>query len=297
MLQMKALNQKVLKKLEQDLLRTEWDSMASLELLADRCIDQLRENRKKIAKNQGGLTRIRELLDRTIRTDDLEYLDDPDFPESKKVHMVRGLHYMNVMLFSYHHFLRILKPYIVQVEQQHNRPVRILELASGSGEFTLALASLAQKKGLPVEMTGSDIVEGHVLEGRKSAKKRRIPAQFIQLNAFEMSTIQDEAYDMVFIAQSIHHFSPGQLAMMMAQSQRICKTAFIGVDGYRSLFLLGFVPGMGHFYTIGVHDAWVTARKFYSQSELELIGKLAAPDAAVKVRTSLPGYSVITVEK
>jgi len=69
------------------------------------------------------------------------------------------------------------------------------------------------------------------------------------------------------------------------------------LDGHRSLLLLGIVPGLAALMPRPAffHDALVTARKLYTETELELFGRLAAPDADVIVGTSGPGYSVLQV--
>ena len=262
MLQMTSLNHQVLQTTFSKGLDYQWNSMQELENLSNEHISNLRKNRSEVAKTQPPWIRAQETIDRFIRTDEIEYMDDPNFPESKKITLVRKLHHLNIALRSYHRFLKILKPHILEVEKKYNRPARVLELASGSGEFALALASLAEKKKLPVEITGSDIVESYVHEGNAKAEKKGIPAKFVHLNAFDMSTVKDNEYDIVFTAQSIHHFTPGQLAMMIAQSQRITTSTFIGVDGYRGFLLLGVMPGVMTTLSLGLlHDGIVSARK------------------------------------
>ena len=44
-----------------------------------------------------------------------------------------------------------------------------------------------------------------------------------------------------------------------------------------------------------LHDALITARRFYSAFELEMLGRIAAPGVPVEVERHLPGYSVLTV--
>jgi len=60
----------------------------------------------------------------------------------KKIDMVAALNQLNVCLFSYHRFLRLLTPIIENIVEREGRPARILELACGSGEFTLSLAAM-----------------------------------------------------------------------------------------------------------------------------------------------------------
>lgn len=103
------------------------------------------------------------------------------------------------------------------------------------------------------------------------------------------------SYDLVFTVQSMHHFSPGQLAMMVAQSRKVATTAFVGIDGKRGLWNLVAVPVLsaGSLVWPYVADGVTSTRRFYSEPELRLISELAAPGARVEVRTQFPAFSVL----
>jgi len=298
MLQLASINRAALEQLGRDPgFPPRWQTMGELERSVNDWVGRLRREREQTARARGGLTRLAEWFDRKVRTDRTEHLDDPDFPAEIKLKMVRALHNFNRLFRSYPAFLRILEPLLHKISRRQKRPVRLLELACGSGEFTLALAKLVARRGLPVEITGSDYIPAYVDSGNRMARERGVPAKFRLVNAFDMQTVEPGAYDVMFIAQSLHHFSPGQLAMMIAQSCGRATSAFVGVDGYRSIPLLLVVPGPAvlTLRRAYVHDALVTARRLYPQAELELIGRLAAPDARVSVRRHGLGFSVLQV--
>ena len=83
-------------------------------------------------------------------------MDEEGYPEKGKLAIALGLHLMNVVSASYLRFFELIAPMLRQVEERHGRPARVLELASGSGGFAIALASLAARRGLRVEVTGSE---------------------------------------------------------------------------------------------------------------------------------------------
>lgn len=278
-----------------------WSTATELDALADRWVARLREEQRDRAARRGPFTALRERVDALLRTDAPEYLDREDCPDRIKLRIVRALHAQNVTFRSYGRFLRALLPVARRAGERRGRSARILELASGSGEFTMALANLAQRRGLPLEITGSDVVETYVRDSAQRARARGVPVAFRVVNAFDMRDVEPGSFDLAFIAQSIHHFRPGQLARAVAESMRVVG-AFVGIDGYRSLLLLGVLgltgtvgslTGRSHHY---VHDAVLSARKLYSQAELELIAQLAAPWADVRVEHDWPAFSVLTVE-
>lgn len=277
--------------------RAPWTSMAELERQADEAVDALRRLRGEHASDHGWFNELVVGFDDWLRTDRPEHLDEPDFPAERKRAIVQALHRFNQGVFAYRRFFAVLLPLLRAVAAEQRRPVRILELASGSGEFSFALAELAAKQGLDVEVTGSDYLPAHVEEANRKADARGVGVRFLELNAFDLSALAPGSYDIVFIAQSIHHFTPGQVAMLIAQATRLAAVGFVGIDGRRSLALFGIVPTAGVLLRSRdyVHDAVVTLRKFYTESELELIARLAVPDGFVSVRPELPGYSVVTV--
>jgi SAM-dependent methyltransferase len=272
-----------------------WQTMAELELTANAAVADLRARRTARAEDLGGIDALAVRIDDRLRTDAPEYLDDPHFSPRRKERIVQSLHRFNQGVFAYRRFYRVLRPLIRQVLAERGGPVRILELASGSGEFSFVLADLARREKIAVQVTGSDYFSEHVENGNRKAEARGSSVRFLQVNAFDMSALEAGAWDIVFIAQSIHHFSPGQVAMMVAQATRVATVGFVGIDGRRSLELFPFVPAVGVLMGSGdfVHDAIVTLRKFYTDSELELIARIAVPDGFVSVRPELPGYSVL----
>ncbi len=277
-------------------LDSRWQTMEELCRAADEAVARLRARRMAIG---GPLGRLHARLDAAVRCDTVERMDREDFPDAGKVRLVGTLHRFNEVLFSYSRWVRMLRPHIEGLAGP-GRPARLLELASGAGELAL---HLSQRQDLPLEVTGSDIQAAHVDHNNATAEARGWPARFLRLNAFDLAEVPSDAFDLVVVIQSAHHFSPGQLAMMVAQGERIGAARFLLVDGRRSLLLLGFLPVASTVFTWArggvdrdfVHDSFVSARRFYSDAELSLVARLAAPSAAVMVERKEPGYSLLTV--
>lgn len=258
---------------------------------------RFRGARRVAALERGRVAHLVDRWDSAIRTNAIEYLDRPEYPETKKLRIALGVHLMNLATASYGRFLAVLEPMLRQIAEREQRPARLLELASGCGGFALALATRAERRGLPVQVTGSDVVPLYVDRANEAARVGRVAATFRRLDALDMHDVEPGAYDVVFVAQSMHHFTAGQLGAMIAQSQRAARTAFVGIDGFRSLFMLGFVTA-GSMLSLQpdvVHDAVITARKFYAESELALIARAACPLAHVTTRRLFPFNSLLTV--
>ncbi|MBU0991834.1 MAG: hypothetical protein KJ737_05005 [Proteobacteria bacterium] len=86
--------------------------------------------------------------------------------------------------------------------------------------------------------------------------------------------------------------------MMIAQAERIATTAFVGFDGYRGPLFFSCVPLIMFFMTLSpsvLHDTILSGCKFKSEFELELISRIAVPDAQVSIKESFPGVSVLSI--
>jgi 2-polyprenyl-3-methyl-5-hydroxy-6-metoxy-1,4-benzoquinol methylase len=295
MLQLRALNRSIL---DAPSFR---DSMAppaprgeALERHVDAKVAELRAERTRRAT---GLDRLGNAIDSALRTDAVEHMDEEGYPEHGKLGIALGLHMMNVASASYRRFFSRLRPILEDVQKRHGRPARVLELASGAGGFAFALEALARKHQLRIDVTASDIVPLYVERGAARAAKEGVPVTWKRIDALDMTGIADGAYDVVFVAQSVHHFSPGQLARMIAESRRAATTAFVSVDGYRSLGMVAFVSGSAilSMWPAMVHDAVISVRKFYGEAELEAIARMAAPGCDVRLGRIKPLNTVLTV--
>jgi 2-polyprenyl-3-methyl-5-hydroxy-6-metoxy-1,4-benzoquinol methylase len=298
MLQLHALNRSIL---DAPSFRATFDGPPArgpaLEDHVDAAIHWLRASRSARAREEGGLTRLGATLDAALRTDAVEHMDDPAYPERGKLAIALGLHLLNVSTFAYRRFFTLLAPLLREASARHGRPARVLELAGGSGGFALALASLARRSGLDVEVTGSDIVPLYVERAREEAKRARVPVTYQRLDALDMASVEDGAYDVVFIGQSTHHFSAGKIGRMIAEAKRVATSAFVSVDGYRSLGMVAFVSGTAllTMWPAMVHDATISARRFYGEDELAAIARLAAPRASVTLGRIWPLMTTLTV--
>ena len=271
-------------------------NMDDLNLQAEEAITRFLDKRFAASQELGGVFLLLELLDTAIRTSDKELMDKPNLPESEKLDMVQALDRQNVMMQLYPRYIDTLLPLITEVAEHTKREVRVLELASGAGGLAFALAETAEQKNLNVHITASDIVPAFIEEGNSIAVKKKLAVSFRLLNAFDMKELEKDEFDIVVMAQSLHHFTPGQLAVIIAQSGRHATTAFVGIDGYRSLLLAGGVPLIASLQGIGSFtlDGLTSARKFYSELELDIISEIATGKRDHTLSCSWP-FSVLTV--
>lgn len=241
-------------------------------------------------------------FDEAARTDDDEYMDLPDYPEQSRQALLKILHGFNLAVGTYKKALQYLEPVLKQAAP--GRIPRILDLASGHGGFPIMLAKNARRRGIALEASGSDIHPVHVENANARARAEGLPVNFRVVNAFDMGDLEHGEYDLLTINQAIHHFTPAQLARMIAEAARVAGTGFVGLDYQRYFGVLLWATTtyssplrerLPQPYADFMHDACVSGRKMYHSAELELIARAAAPAARVGCRTHRAGHNVLHV--
>ena len=273
-----------------------WQSMEELETRTNDFVSRFLDERLRVSKELGGGFFLTELLDRLMRTSESEQMDDKKLPEIEKLELVKALDRQNEILHLYPRYVAMLLSLLDEAAKDREPEAKVLELASGSGGLAIALAEEVQRKNLAVSVTGSDIIPIFIEEGNRLAAEKKLPLRFRQLNAYDLSELTAGSFDLMVLSQSLHHFTPGQLAVMIAQSAKYTKTAFVGIDGYRSILLAGGVPLMASMQGIASFalDGFTSARKFYSEPELEIIAEIATGKKDHIVTSSWP-LSILTI--
>lgn len=273
-----------------------WESMEELETRTNDLISRFLDERYSVSKKLGGSHFLTELLDRALRTSDTEYMDNAGLSGTQKLELVKALDKQNQIMNLYPRYVALLLSLLDEVTQHEPHPASILELASGSGGLALALAEEARNKDLPISVTGSDIVSIYIEEGNRLAAEKQLSVTFQLLNALNLPEFPAKTFDLMVMSQSLHHFTPGQLAIIIAQAAQQTTTAFVGIDGYRSILLAGGVPLMAG--TQGIlsfaFDGFTSARKFYSELELDIIAEIATGKRNHTVTCDWP-LSILTV--
>ena len=256
------------------------------------------------ACDAGMLSRGLQHFDTAARTSEDEYMDLPEYPEDMRQTLLEILHKFNLTVGTYNRVLGYLRPILKTAARTAGRAPRVLDLASGYGGFPLMLAKNAKQRGIALEAAGSDIHPVHVKDGNARAAAEHLPVTFRVLNAFDMDELEEGEYDLLTINQAIHHFTPGQLAKMIAEGIRVASTGFVGFDYQRisGVLLWGMRTQEGPLrqalpqpYRDFFHDAAISARKMYHAAELELIARAAAPEARVRCDTHAMGHNLLQV--
>ena len=274
----------------------EAEARAALDDLAESGLRSMREQVENDAVRSGLRRGWAASLDAWWRdTRESEYLDDPSLDPSLRVQILSHLDDMNELLGSYSSFFDRLRPYL-----RAGRRTRVLDLAAGHGGFVLAAAERARAESLELELTASDIKREYLELGAERARRAGLAARFELQDALDLTSLRPGQYDVLTCTQSLHHFRPGQIAVMFAEAARIADCAVLFIDGARSARNAAAILGLGLFFfrhRAFTHDALVSFRRFYVPEELELIARLCPAGAQARAEWIAPGHCALELSK
>jgi 2-polyprenyl-3-methyl-5-hydroxy-6-metoxy-1,4-benzoquinol methylase len=226
-------------------------------------------------------------------THELEYLDDPDLDPKIRLRIVSHLDGLNVLLGSYRLFFEYLVPLL-----SRERSTKILDLAAGHAGFALAALSLAKSRGFSMELTASDIKREYLELGARRAGGLGLAVEFRVQDALDLSNLLPGEYDILTCTQSLHHFTPGQVAVMFSEAARVAARGVLFIDGARSALNAAAIISLGllaYRDRAFAHDAFVSFRRFFVAEELLLLARLGPWGERARACWIPPGHCLLTL--
>ena len=137
----------------------------------------------------------------SLRTRDRrpELMDDPALDPAEHRRALAGLARINRWSDS----AGLLWPAIRELARSLGRTVRVLDVATGSGDVPLDLWRRAKRTGLSVELSGCDISEVALAEARKRASAATADIPFFPLDV--LSAGLPSGFDVVTCSLFLHH--------------------------------------------------------------------------------------------
>ena len=145
-------------------------------------------------------------------------MDQPGLDPQRHIHALQGLARINWISSSD----RILwGPIQALAKRQPDRPLRVLDIATGGGDVPLRLWRRAQRSGLKIEIHAADISPVALDYARSQAQAAGADIQFSRLDILNNPLPAD--YDVLMSSLFLHHLSNEEalgLLTRMGQSTR-----------------------------------------------------------------------------
>ncbi len=263
-----------------------------LAAIADAAFAELRTAVGAGARAAGPVAAVVFAFDQLWRDPDAsEYLDDPDYDEGVRLEIMARIDRLNLVIRSYDGFVDVLTPLL-----RSRGTTRVLDLAAGHGGFCLAAARVASARGLDLHFTATDLKPEYLELGAERARAEGLPIDFASQDALDLSNLDPGAYDIITCTQTLHHFSPGLVAVMFEEASRVAGRGVVFLDACRSL-IAGL--GLAAFGALRLrhlpftHDSWVSARRFYLPEELSMLARLGPWGDDVESVWVEPGHCLL----
>jgi 2-polyprenyl-3-methyl-5-hydroxy-6-metoxy-1,4-benzoquinol methylase len=174
----------------------------------------------------------------TQRRREPEIMDDPQLDAARHTAALRGLARINWISGS----SRILWPHLRALAKRlAPQPVRVLDLATGSGDLPRQLWHKARRAGLTLHFDGCDVNPQAVEYAQRCATEAKADVQFFTLDALNQPL--PETYQVITTSLFLHHLDGAQAAQLLQRMTAAAREMVLVNDLRRSLghYLLAVV--------------------------------------------------------
>lgn len=217
-------------------------------------------------------------------TDEPEQIDEPDQPFADIVQSMGDVARSNQLLGGTQTVLFHVARLLRDVPQE--TPVRILDIATGSGDIPCALMDWGRSRGLNLTVVGVDALPAML----KLAQSRHCGVSLVQANALALP-FAPRSFDLALCSLAFHHFGFDASVRVLKEMDKLTTRGFVVSDLRRDkLSLWGVSAGLtvmrSHPFTR--HDGSASVRRAFTPREYV---KMVALSGAQNVRLSSHWYA------
>lgn len=214
-----------------------------------------------------------------------EWMDDPELPEPDHLRALAGLARLNRLSGVSWAIYQQLAKYAKRIG---GRPLRVLDVASGSGDLAIDWAARAARSGLRMRITATD-VSGVAIEAiEKGAESRGLDIVGLRRDCVREGL--PTGFDVVTCSLFFHHLEDAQAIRLLQSMRASADVAVVICDLERSWLNLALVTLASRLVTrssVVHHDAVASVRGAYTRYEFERLAERALTHP-IEVRPLFP---------
>lgn len=219
-----------------------------------------------------------------------ELMDDPALDPKEHAHALRGLARLNAMSRAPAALYPILKREAAKLD----RPLTIVDIATGSADLPVALLRRAQREGIRFEITACDISPFALEKARERADMAGVSIMTQQLDILRQDP---PAADVLMCALFLHHLDGENVRTVLTRMAAAARTRVVISDLRRGIWgtaLAAVIPRLVTRSRIVHVDALRSARAALSLGEARAMTRDTAGGTGWTVRPAFPARMLIT---
>lgn len=176
--------------------------------------------------------------DLTHRHREPELMDQPGLDPRLHAQALRGLRRVNLLSGAAGSLWGRIRPLTVE---SRTEPLKVLDVACGSGDLAIALARKAEKQGLAMEIAACDFNETALAVAKRAAGRAKVAVRFFQADV--LSEPLPHGFDVVCCSLFLHHLEEDQAIGLLRSMGQTAGRMLLVSDLKRSR--LGYLLAWG----------------------------------------------------
>lgn len=214
-----------------------------------------------------------------------ELLDLPpeNYSQSELAESLADIRKVNRFLGDNHAVIKFFSALLPAVEAK-DRPVTVLDVATGSADIPVAIVKWARRRGIQVAVTAVDANPDVVREA--GAFTRGYPEITVAAADGFSLPFADRSFDIVLCVKTLHHLSEEDTVRWLKELYRVAASGYIIMDIRRSGVAWLLITVLTRLFTrnrLTQYDGPLSVLRSYTGAELAaLAAEAGLPDARVK---------------
>ena len=209
-----------------------------------------------------------------IRRRGLELIDLPNenYSPSEYAGNLADIRKVNRYLGDRHATLRHFLSLVPAGIGARARPIRVLDVATGSAEIPAAIVEWARRQGIQVEVTAIDKNPMAVREA--IVFTRSYPEISVAVADGFSLPFEDGSFDIVMCANTLHHYGEEDAVRLLKEIQRVAAIGYIVKDLRRSWVAWSLITVLTRIFTrnrLTRHDGPLSVLRSYTVTEQDAL--------------------------
>lgn len=194
---------------------------------------------------------------------------------------------------------RVVMAHLAPMVRRLGRPCRVLDVATGSADIPLALASWARGEEREVQVLATDL-HAVTLDAARRATAREPAVAVAEADALALP-FDDGAFDFALCSTALHHFDDrADVVRVLGELDRVARHGLVVNDLARSRLALAgarlLAATVWRRHPVTRHDGPLSVRRAFTAAELRELAREAGL-ATARVHAHLPFRVALVVDR